>query len=69
MIINETTENYLNRKTRSGQKIYRTDNNNKLIAITIIGVVKNFNYESLRQNIGPLCFMLGKGGADLFRLK
>ena len=29
---------------------------------TIIGVVKNFNFESLKQGIGPLCFFLRKNG-------
>ena len=29
-----------------------------MIPYTIIGVVKNFNYESLRQNVGPLCMVL-----------
>jgi len=29
-------------------------------AYHIIGVVKNFNYESLRQNIGALCMQLGR---------
>jgi putative ABC transport system permease protein len=43
-----------------GKKIYTNDNNNKTISYTIIGVIKNFNYESLRQNIGPLCFFLGR---------
>jgi putative ABC transport system permease protein len=31
-----------------------------IIQLQIIGVVKNFNYESLRQNVGPLCFRLGE---------
>jgi putative ABC transport system permease protein len=30
-----------------------------MTAYTIIGVVRNFHFESLRQNIGPLCFTLG----------
>jgi putative ABC transport system permease protein len=28
--------------------------------LKIIGVVKNFNFESLHHNVGPLCFRLGK---------
>jgi putative ABC transport system permease protein len=37
---------------------------------TVIGVVKNFNYESLRQNIGALCMKIGKdAGTISFRMK
>jgi putative ABC transport system permease protein len=41
-----------------------------MIAMTVIGVVKNFNFESLRQNIGPLCFSLGSANwSTAFRIK
>ena len=37
---------------------------------TVIGVVKNFNFESLRQNIGSLCLTIGKDlGTISFRVK
>ncbi len=37
---------------------------------TVIGVVKNFNFESLRQNIGALCMHLGRSTGNVsFRLK
>ena len=37
---------------------------------TIIGVVKNFNYESLRQNIEALCMKLGRSTGNIsFRMK
>jgi putative ABC transport system permease protein len=68
MIINETTAKLLGYKDPVGKRIYTTDNNNKPVSLAIIGVVKNFNYESLRQNIGPLSFSLGKGG-DLLSFK
>ena len=43
---------------------------NEIRAYEIIGVVKNFNYESLRQRIGPLCFLLGKSSwSTAFRVK
>ena len=36
---------------------------------TIIGVVKNFNFESLHQDVGPLCFLLGGGsGLGVFKV-
>ena len=37
---------------------------------TVIGVVKNFNFESLRQNIGSLCMKIGNDpGTISFRMK
>lgn len=61
IIINETAAKILGYDNPGGRKLYTFDNNlpPNSISYTIIGVVKNFNYESLRQNIGPLCFKLG----------
>ncbi|GAB3175498.1 ABC transporter permease [Telluribacter humicola] len=40
------------------------------IAYTIIGVVKNFHYESLRKNIGPVSMILGRSpGIIALKLK
>ncbi|MDP4262376.1 MAG: ABC transporter permease [Bacteroidota bacterium] len=60
VIINETTAGFLGYKDPVGHSIYTFGNNNKIVPFNIIGVVKNFNFESLRKNIGPLCFRLGK---------
>jgi len=62
VIINETAEKVLGFADPIGKKIYTTEgnaNNPKTIALTIVGVVKNFHFESLRQTIGPLSFRLG----------
>jgi putative ABC transport system permease protein len=61
VIINETTAKILGFDDPIGKKIYTTDGNVQptSISYTIIGVVKNFHFESLRQVIGPLCFRLG----------
>lgn len=64
VIINETTADILGYTDPIGKKIYTFDNDDptspmKSISYTIIGVVKNFHYESLRQQIGPLCMRLG----------
>jgi putative ABC transport system permease protein len=58
VIINETTEKLLGYDDPIGKKIYNSDDKNKPISYNIIGVVKNFNFESLRQHIGPLSFFL-----------
>jgi putative ABC transport system permease protein len=63
MIINETTAKLLGYDDPIGKNIYTSfqdQNSHRLVTYTVIGVVKNFHFESLRQNIGPLCFRLGK---------
>jgi putative ABC transport system permease protein len=60
MIINESTAKVLGFDNPIGKKLYTlTGPGQPTISYTIIGVVKNFNYESLRKNVGPLCFKLG----------
>ncbi|HVX48700.1 MAG TPA: ABC transporter permease [Chitinophagaceae bacterium] len=59
VILNETAAQVFNFKDPIGQKIYRPgDNPSHPIAYTVIGVVKNFNFESLKQNVGPLGLFL-----------
>jgi len=62
MIINETTAKLLGYDDPIGKNIYTISldqNSHRLVAYTIIGVIKNFHFESLRRNIGPLCIRLG----------
>jgi putative ABC transport system permease protein len=61
IIINETTAKILGYKDPIGQKLYASSNDNggQPFAYNIVGVVKNFHFESLRQNISPLCLILG----------
>jgi putative ABC transport system permease protein len=60
MIINETTAKFLGYDDPVGKKVYTfTDNNGSKISFDIIGVVKNFHFESLRQDVGPLCMRFG----------
>ena len=69
VIINETTAQFFGYDDPIGKKIYNTDDDRKLVTYTIIGVVKNFNFESLKQGIGPLCFFLGnRPGAATFKV-
>lgn len=62
LIINETTAKLLGFDNPVGKKLYTFFQGNlgSQVSYTIIGVVKNFHFESLRQNIGPLCFRFGK---------
>jgi len=60
MIINESTANVLGFENPIGKKVYSsTGPDGVSISYNIIGVVRNFNYESLRKNVGPLSFQLG----------
>jgi putative ABC transport system permease protein len=54
LIINETVASLLGPGDPIGKFIYRADEKDSLVAHRIIGVVKNFNYESMHQTVGPL---------------
>ena len=62
LIINETTARLLGYEDPVGKKIYtyfQDQFSNRLVSYDVIGVVKNFHFESLKETIGPLCFRLG----------
>jgi putative ABC transport system permease protein len=62
IIINEIAAQIIGHADPIGKKIYTTDNQDAstMKAYTIVGVVKNFHFESLRQAIGPLSMRLGE---------
>lgn len=60
VIINETTAKILGYDDPIGKKIYEMRGDGEQNVYTVIGVVKNFNFETLHQQVGPLAFMLGK---------
>ncbi len=70
VIINETAAQILGYKDPIGQKIYRSgDAPGQEISYNIIGVVKNFNYESLKQTVGPLgLFLHSSSGFASFKV-
>jgi len=60
-IINETTARLLGWDEPIGKKLYTSFQDRggtSLISREVIGVVKNFHFESMKENIGPLCFRL-----------
>jgi putative ABC transport system permease protein len=72
VIINETTEKILGFADPIGKKIYSPNSfsSKQTTAYTIIGVVKNFNYESLKQQVGPLSlFLQPSEGLVSFKIK
>jgi putative ABC transport system permease protein len=69
LIINEATAALIGGGDPIGRKLYSSDGQNPIV-YTVIGVVKNFNYESLRKNVSPLCFRLGNNRwATAFRVE
>ncbi len=69
VVINETTARLLGYADPIGKKIYKIGDDNKPVVFTIIGVVKNFNFESLKQTIGPLSFFIGgRNGMASFKV-
>jgi putative ABC transport system permease protein len=69
LIINETTAKIIGYKDPVGQKLYSLDDSNRTTPHTIIGEVKNFNFESLREDIAPLCFRFSKNNTSLISFK
>jgi putative ABC transport system permease protein len=62
VILNETAAKVLDFDDPLGKKIYQNyqdQNGTRLVSYTIIGVVKDFHFESLKQNIYPLGLFLG----------
>lgn len=68
VIINESTAAILGYKDPIGKKIYSSSGtlgSSEVTAYEIVGVVKNFHYESLRHTVEPLCMILGNSNWEL----
>lgn len=59
VIINEAAAALMGIDNPVGQFLYTGNGEGGTTPHQILGVVKNFHYESLKQNIGPLAFLLG----------
>ncbi|MGV3558700.1 ABC transporter permease [Larkinella arboricola] len=71
IILNETAVKIFGFKDPIGQRVARMlDDEGKVFkTYTVIGVVKNFHFESLRQNIGSVAFFMDPSrGAVSFRI-
>jgi len=71
VIINEAAAKLLGFPDPVNQKVYTLEdiNANKTKAFTIVGVVKNFNFSSLREQVTPLAlFMQEQNGRIAFRI-
>ena len=71
ILVNEAAVKILGFKNPLGKRIWRPDDpqlKTKKV-YTIIGVIKNFHFESLRRNIGALSLVLdANSGAASFRI-
>ena len=59
VILNETAVKKMGYTNPIDNYIYTRNDNNQLTKYKIIGVVKDFHYESFHQDIGPLCLLYG----------
>ncbi len=77
VILNETAARLFKFKDPIGQKIYTPDGSiegqprpEDFKELTVVGVVKDFHWASLRENIGALCLQLGRSQGEIsFRYK
>ncbi len=63
VIINETAARLMGLDNPLNKKLYtyfQGGNITNQLSYNIIGVVKDFHFESLKENVGPLCFRYGK---------
>lgn len=58
VVINESTAKYLGAGDPIGKYLYSSDSKGNVLKYHVIGVVRDFNYESLHSNIGPLGLFL-----------
>jgi putative ABC transport system permease protein len=63
-IINSAMANKLGLKNPIGQRI-----TNSWETFTVIGVLEDFNFESMKQSIVPLCLVLGKNNSSIVAVK
>lgn len=59
IIVNEMAAKASGFENPIGKKLYTLNDGEVPIGYTIIGIVKNFNFESLRSNVKPLAMRLG----------
>jgi len=61
IILNEQAAKLLGFTNPIGKQLFINNGSpNDVQALTIVGVVKNFHYSSMRESVGPLCFRYGR---------
>jgi putative ABC transport system permease protein len=65
IIINETAAKFLGYSNPLNKILYRGYDNFNLKPFRIIGIIKDFNFNSLRENVTPVVLFLGKNNGNL----
>jgi putative ABC transport system permease protein len=65
IILNEAAVRSLELKDPINVQLYRPDDNGKPITFHVIGVVKDFNYSSMHDKVGPLVMELGENWGSI----
>ncbi|HEX8024407.1 ABC transporter permease, partial [Mucilaginibacter sp.] len=67
LVINETAVRFLGYKDPINKILYRNMDGNRdhMKPYHIVGVVKDFNFNSLRENVSPVVFLLGDDMGDM----
>ncbi len=65
IIINEAAAKLLDTDEPPGKKLYASKGKAEGVAYTVIGVIKNFHFSSLRDEVTPLCLMTGKENSSI----
>jgi putative ABC transport system permease protein len=65
IVINETAAKFLGFSNPINKVLYRGYNNLQLKPYTIIGVIKDFNFSSLRDNVTPVVLFLSNNNGNL----
>jgi putative ABC transport system permease protein len=55
VIVNQTCARILGYPDPIGKPVFTMNENKAMVAYTIVGVIQDFHYESLKQQVGPLC--------------
>ena len=65
IILNETAARMLGWKDLSDAKLYLPDDSNKPVAFHLIGIVKDFNFGSMHDKVGPMVMSLRHSWGDI----
>ncbi|HLF63500.1 MAG TPA: ABC transporter permease [Saprospiraceae bacterium] len=60
VLINESTAAFFQGEDPVGKEISNYDENDSLVAYKVIGVIKDFHFQSLRERVAPLALFLGE---------
>ena len=67
VVINEAVAKHFEWKNPIGKRLsqYTSGDGSQMATYTVVGIVKNFHYESLRNTIGPVLLFLGRSTSNI----